>query len=117
MAALFSHMQAADMPDDEYAKDQISRHMPAVGRGADMRRHQSAKYRRSVLRELVGWWIGMQGDARPLDEKHRRFFYRFEVEHLLARAGFAVERIYGDYDRIEFASKDQPELIFLATKQ
>ena len=80
MAALFSHMQAADMPDDQYAADQISRQIPPVGRGADMRRHQSAKYRRTVLRELVGWWVGMQGDARPLDEKHRRFWHRFGID-------------------------------------
>ena len=80
MMALFSAMQKADMNDEEYAIGQIGRGVPRIGRGADMKRHQSAKYRRSVLRELVAWWVGMQPDGRELSEKHRRFFHRFGVD-------------------------------------
>ena len=80
MAALFKKMRAADMPDDEYALDQLRRRLPPVGRSADMRRHKSAKYRRAVLENLVGWWVGMQPDARTLAEKHRRFFHRFGID-------------------------------------
>jgi SAM-dependent methyltransferase len=32
-----------------------------------------------------------------------RWLYRYELEHLLARAGFAVEAIYGSYDLDEYA--------------
>lgn len=80
MAALFAKMQKAELDDDEYKLDQIARHIPPVGRGADMKRHQTNRYRRQVLRELVGWWIGCQPDGRPLNEKHRRFFHRFGID-------------------------------------
>ena len=43
-----------------------------------------------------------------------RYFFRYEVEHLLARAGFEVEQLYADYDRSPFGSKDPGEMIFLA---
>ena len=42
-----------------------------------------------------------------------RWFYRFEVEHLLARCGLEIETIYGDFDRSEF-DRDSPEMIFVA---
>jgi superfamily II DNA or RNA helicase len=80
MAALFAKINGADMDYDEYLLDQISRNIPPIGRGADMKRHQAAKYRRSVLHELVGWWIGMQPDGRELGEKHRRFYHRFGID-------------------------------------
>jgi SAM-dependent methyltransferase len=43
-----------------------------------------------------------------------RYFFRFEVEHLLARSGFEVEKIYADYDKSPLGSKDPGELIFVA---
>jgi len=46
-----------------------------------------------------------------------RYFFRFEVEHLLARAGFDVEHLYADFDRSPFGSKHSSELIFVARKR
>ena len=43
-----------------------------------------------------------------------RYLFRFEAEHLLARAGFKVEQLYGDYDRSPFGAKYPGELIFIA---
>jgi SAM-dependent methyltransferase len=43
-----------------------------------------------------------------------RWLFRFEAEHLLARAGFAVEHVYADFDRSPFGSKYPGELIFVA---
>jgi SAM-dependent methyltransferase len=43
-----------------------------------------------------------------------RYFFRFEVEHLLARAGFAVESVYGNFDCSPLADSS-PEMIFVAT--
>jgi SAM-dependent methyltransferase len=42
-----------------------------------------------------------------------RYFFRYEVEHLLARCGFRANAVYGDFDRspLEDAS---PEMIFVA---
>jgi SAM-dependent methyltransferase len=42
-----------------------------------------------------------------------RYFYRFEVEHLLARAGFSIEALYGDHFRAQFTGTS-PEMVFLA---
>ncbi len=45
-----------------------------------------------------------------------RYFFRYEVEHLLARCGFEVEALYADYDKSPFGSKNPGELIFVARK-
>lgn len=44
-----------------------------------------------------------------------RYFFRYEVEHLLARAGFEVSDIYGNFDKSSLAD-DSPEMIFVARK-
>ena len=43
-----------------------------------------------------------------------RYLFRFEAEHLLARAGFAVEHVYAGYDRSEYGSIHPGELVFVA---
>lgn len=45
-----------------------------------------------------------------------RLFYRFEMEMLLARAGFAVEAMLGDYDHSDYET-DSPRLLPLARKR
>lgn len=45
-----------------------------------------------------------------------RYLFKFEVEHLLARAGFAVEALYADYEKKPYGSKYPGELIFVAKK-
>lgn len=45
-----------------------------------------------------------------------RYLFRFEVEHLLARAGFAVEHLYAGYDRSEYGSTYPGELVCVARK-
>jgi hypothetical protein len=44
-----------------------------------------------------------------------RWTYRFEAEHLLERAGFAIENVYGGYSREPFTS-ESASMIFLARK-
>ncbi len=44
-----------------------------------------------------------------------RWVYRFEVEHLLARAGLHLEAVYGDYDLAPYES-GSPQLIVVAYK-
>ncbi|MEI6775677.1 MAG: methyltransferase domain-containing protein [Chloroflexales bacterium] len=43
-----------------------------------------------------------------------RWYYRYELEHLLARAGFTVRAIYGSYDLDEYNS-GSPRLIAVAS--
>ena len=42
-----------------------------------------------------------------------RYFFRYEVEHLLARSGFRVEETFGDWDRSSLGDHS-PEMIFVA---
>jgi SAM-dependent methyltransferase len=42
-----------------------------------------------------------------------RYFFRYEVEHLLARCGFRVIALYGDFVRSPLKD-DSPEMIFIA---
>lgn len=45
-----------------------------------------------------------------------RYFFRYEVEHLLARCGFQVKAEYGNFDRTPILD-DSTEMIFVAEKQ
>lgn len=45
-----------------------------------------------------------------------RYFFRYEVEHLLELSGFRVRELFGDFDRSPF-SQDSPEMIFVAEKK
>ncbi|MEE8414544.1 MAG: hypothetical protein V3R96_08325, partial [Dehalococcoidales bacterium] len=45
-----------------------------------------------------------------------RYFYRYEMEHLLELCGFKVVDLYGDFERSEF-TVDSPEMIFVAEKK
>jgi SAM-dependent methyltransferase len=41
-----------------------------------------------------------------------RWYHRYELEHLLARAGFEVVALYGDFDRRPF-DRDAKEMVFV----
>lgn len=45
-----------------------------------------------------------------------RYLFRFEAEHLLARAGFRVIHLYGGYDKRAYGTTYPGELIFVAEK-
>lgn len=53
--------------------------------------------------------------AKRFVEWPYRWTYRFEAEHLLARAGFTVEAVCGDYEREPFGSSSKA-MVFLARK-
>ena len=44
-----------------------------------------------------------------------RYIYRFEAEHLLERAGFVIEALYGGYQREPFSSESRT-MLFLARR-
>ena len=44
-----------------------------------------------------------------------RYFYRYEMEHLLALFNFRIVDFFGDFDRSAFTA-DSPEMIFVAEK-
>jgi SAM-dependent methyltransferase len=59
-------------------------------------------------------------DGREERLVHRflmRYLFRFEVEHLLARSGFALETVYADYDRSPYGTQYPGELICVARRR
>jgi SAM-dependent methyltransferase len=44
-----------------------------------------------------------------------RYFFRYEVEHLLTRCGFRIAELFGNFDRSPLTD-DSPEMIFVAEK-
>src|SRR5215468_4763355 len=55
-------------------------------------------------------------NERPIVQSFpMRYFFRFELEHLLARSGFEVTALYGGFDRSPFED-NSPEMIFAATR-
>lgn len=67
--------------------------------------------------ELVYYVHHPDGREERLVHSFRlRYLFRFEVEHLLARAGFAVEHLYAGYDKSEYGSTYPGELVFVARR-
>jgi ubiquinone/menaquinone biosynthesis C-methylase UbiE len=63
-------------------------------------------------------WEEIGPDGQVVDRLDRgpirlHVVFRFEMEHLLARAGFAVEAVYGDFYRRELRD-DSSEMVWLA---
>ena len=58
--------------------------------------------------------IAADGATRRITETiSLRYTFRYELEHLLVRAGFRVVALYGDYDRSPFAD-GSPAMIVVA---
>ena len=58
--------------------------------------------------------VGADGSARRLEETLLlRYVFRYELEHLLVRAGLRVVALYGDYDRSPYGD-ETPAMIVVA---
>jgi hypothetical protein len=81
---------------------------------------ESRRYR-VASQELNNVWRVEEIDAegRPVSQRyldlHLRWFYRFEVEHLLAVAGFRVEHLYGWFDGSPFGD-ESAEMVWVARR-
>lgn len=56
------------------------------------------------------------GEEKLIHAFPMRWLYRFEAEHLLARAGFAVEGVYEDHAGTPFSGQDGGELLLVARR-
>jgi hypothetical protein len=66
--------------------------------------------------ELIYYVTGQNGATQRFVQAFPfRYFFRYEVEHLLARAGFKVTELYGKFDRSPLGD-NSPEMIFVARK-
>ena len=66
--------------------------------------------------ELIFYLTDRDGTTQRLVQGFPfRYFFRYEVEHLLARCGFRIADLYGDFDRSPLGDTS-PEMIFVAEK-
>lgn len=67
--------------------------------------------------ELIYYLTHLDGRQERLVQSFpMRYFFRYEMEHLLSLSGFRVVELFGSFDRSAF-SNDSPEMIFVAEKR
>ena len=81
-------------------------------------RERVAAFHRAEQRNDVEMIFSVDASGRKSKERlvfawTLRYFFRYEVEHLLARCGFRVAAVYGDFDRSPLRDHS-PEMIFVA---
>jgi hypothetical protein len=73
------------------------------------------RFRQLLDVELVYDVTYADGRAEQVSQRFQtRYLFRYEAEHLLARAGFRVDAAYAGYDRSPFGSQDPGEIILVA---
>jgi len=79
-------------------------------------RFSSVDYNRQTIYEEMTYYVHYPDGRNEtlVYPSSLRYFYRYEVEHLLARAGFVTEAVYADFDKEPFGVKYPSELVFLA---
>lgn len=66
--------------------------------------------------EMIYYLTGIDGNlTRKSQAFPFRFFFRYEMEHLLARCGFEVVNLFGKFDKSPLRD-DSPEMIFVCEK-
>ncbi len=66
--------------------------------------------------ELIYYLTDLNGKTeRIVHSFPYRYFFRYEIEHLLELCGFRVVELYGNFDRSPLAD-NSPEMIFVAEK-
>jgi SAM-dependent methyltransferase len=85
-----------------------------------LRRHKTVsrdRFNQVNYHELIYYVTHPDGrEERLVHSFAMRCLFRFELEHLLVRAGFAVEHLYAGFDLCEYGSSYPGELIFVARK-
>lgn len=66
--------------------------------------------------ELILYLTDIEGNTERLAQAFpMRYFFKYEVEHLLMRCGFKVVGLFGNFDKSPLID-DSPEMIFVAEK-
>jgi SAM-dependent methyltransferase len=85
-----------------------------------IRRHKIVSrdlFRQMLQVEMIYYVTHPDGrEGRLVHAFAMRYLFRYEAEHLLARAGFEIEHLYADFDKSPYGSKVPGELIFVAQK-
>jgi hypothetical protein len=105
------------MHDPTYQKEgPVTEYAMADGRHVKITERVTAFHRAQQRNDVE--MVFYVTDARGKEERlvfawTLRYFFRYEVEHLLARCGFRVCAVYGDFDRSRLVDTS-PEMIFVA---
>jgi len=81
-------------------------------------RNVSVDYNQQIIREEMFYNIShLDGrEERLVYPAAMRYFFRYEVEHLLARTGFRTEFVFAGFAKELFGDKYPSELIVFARK-
>lgn len=81
-------------------------------------RFNSVDYNRQTIQEELFYDVRYPDghDERLVYTSFLRYFYPYEAEHLLVRAGFIIESVFADFMKSPFGSKYPSELIIIARK-
>ena len=105
------------MHDAEFLQERpIASYEMSEGRKVTLTERTAAFHQAEQCNDVEMIYSVTHADGRR--ERHAmawrlRYFFRYEVEHLLARAGFRVEALYGGFDRSPFRS-DSLEMVIVA---
>lgn len=82
-------------------------------------RNASVDYSRQIIHEEMYYDIRYPGGRRErlVYPAPMRYFFKFEVEHLFARAGFEIEAVYADFNKEPFGSKYPSEMVCVARRR
>lgn len=85
-----------------------------------IRRHKTVaidRFQQVGHYELIYYVIHPDGRQERLVQAFpMRYLFRFEAEHLLARAGFTLEHVYADFDKNPYGSTYPGELLMVARR-
>jgi len=81
-------------------------------------RNTSVDYNRQIIHEELFYDVRYADghEERIVYPSPLRYFFRYEVEHLLARTGFLTESVYAGFDKEFFGSRYPSELVFVARR-
>jgi len=112
-------MDALAGPEDDGERNEEPEFSTPDGRRVVRRHRLVARDRFNQVNQVELIYYVTHPDGRRERLVHAflmRYLFRFEAEHLLARSGFAVERLYAGYDRSAYGSLYPGELIFVARR-
>jgi SAM-dependent methyltransferase len=80
--------------------------------------NKSVDYNRQIIYEEMYYNVDYPDGKKEklIYPAQVRYFYRYEIEHLLSLSGFKINKIYSDFEKNEFGVKYPSELIVEAKK-
>lgn len=114
-------VQAARMHDPIFLNESVEFEGLQLADGRTLgRSFRTAAFHRSEQYndvELIYYVTHPDGRSeRLVHEFPFRYFFRYEIEHLLERCGFRAHDVFGNYDRSPLTD-ESPEMIFVAEKK